>query len=169
MKKILLIFLLIITLGCENNFNTPTSKVESFLGQYQKLDNKVLNNLDIVIKNNKNLNKKQKNIYKNLLQRQYQNLSYKIKNEEIDNNIAIVTAEIEVLDYASSIKKSKEYYLNHQEEFTNKNYNDYKLKELKNTKDKTKYEMSFYLTKNKGIWELNDMDKEDRKKLHGLY
>ena len=49
------------------------------------------------------MNEEEKKEYKMLLEKQYQNLSYKIKNEEIVGNNATVEVEIEVLDYATSI------------------------------------------------------------------
>ena len=168
-KIIIIILILLLTIGCNNNFNTPTSRVESFLNRYQTNSKSVLKNLDSVVKKNKKLNKKQKDLYKSLLERQYQNLAYKIKKEEIEGKVAIVTTEIEVLDYASSIRRSKKYYLEHLDEFRNKNYNDYKLKELKNVTEKTKYDIDFYLIKDKGIWKLSEINSEDREKIHGLY
>ena len=47
--------------------------------------------------------------YKDLLEKQYQNLSYKIKDEEIEKDTATVVVEIEVLDYKTAINKVKEY------------------------------------------------------------
>ena len=49
--------------------------------------------------------------------KQYQNLSYKIKSEEIDGNNATVDVEIEVYDYATSITESRKYYSEHRDEF----------------------------------------------------
>ena len=155
MIKKIFIFLLItlFLLGCDNVKNTPTSKVESFLNKYQTLDKNVLKDLDHIISNNKDLNKRQKEEYKELLKRQYQNLSYKIKNEEIENNIAIVETEIEVLNYSRVKEKDV----------------DKRLIEMKNIEDKKKYEITFYLSKNKGIWIIDKLDEKNYKKINGLY
>lgn len=206
MKKILVALFLgaFLLVGCDNTMNTPTSKVEEFLGKYQKLDKKVLTELDDVINKDENMNDDQRKEYKIILEKQYQNLSYKIKNEDIEGDSATVDVEIEVLDYQSSIKKSKEYYQEHQDEFKeekqeeNKNnddkkdaslkekaedlkddvkdniekassFIDYKIKELKNVTDKTKYDLTFNLTKKDGKWIIDDLSDEDRKKIHGLY
>ena len=40
---------------------------------------------------------------------------------------------------------------------------------MKNVSDKTKYTMTFNLTKNNGEWILDDITDTDRQKLHGLY
>ena len=90
------------------------------------------------------LTKKQKEKYKTLLKKQYQNLSYKIKNEEINNEKAVVDVEIEVLNYNYSILNSKKYYENHKEEIDN--YNEYMLSELEKVSNKIKYSMTFNLT-----------------------
>ena len=203
MKKIIVALFLgaFLLVGCDNTMNTPTSKVEEFLGKYQKLDKKVLTELDDVLKNEESMSEDQRKEYKILLEKQYQNLSYKIKNEEIEGDSATVDVEIEVLDYQSSIKKSKEYYAEHKDEFKDdkkedsdnnddntlkdkaedvkdevkdifddiSSFIDYKIKELKNVNDKTKYDLTFNLTKKDGNWTIDDLTNEDRQKIHGLY
>jgi hypothetical protein len=103
---------------------TPTAKVEEFLGKYQKMDSEVLTQLDSVISTDEKMSDSQKDEYRGLMERQYQNLSYKIKNEEIDGDKATVDVEIEVYDYATSITKSKKYYNDHRDEFMDDTDND---------------------------------------------
>lgn len=178
MKKILmpLFITIIFIIGCENTMNTPTNKVESFLGKYQKMDTSVLEELNNVIQEDNSMTKEQKEEYQKLLEKQYQNLSYKIKNEEVEKEKATVEVEIEVLDYKTSIDKSKKYYEEHIDEFKNdkeetdkKTYIEYKLDELKKVNTKTKYEITFNLTKENGIWNIDNLTEIDRKKIHGLY
>lgn len=213
MKKILVAIILGMFLfaGCENTKNTPTSKVEQYLGKYQKLDKDVLTDLDNVLDKDDNMNDDQKKEYRTLLEKQYQNLSYKIKNEEIKGDTATVDVEIEVLDYQTSINKSKEYYAEHQDDFKNNSddkkdsndadnendnnggdevvgdkaeevkddikdtidniasFIDYKIKELKNVDSTIKYDLTFNLTKEDGVWVIDDLSEDDRQKLHGLY
>lgn len=213
MKKVLVAIILGIFLfvGCDNTKNTPTSKVEQYLGKYQKLDKDVLADLDNVLDKDENMSDEQKKEYRTLLEKQYQNLSYKIKKEEVKGNTATVDVEIEVLDYQTSINKSKEYYAEHQDEFKNdsaakkdtneatkeKNNNvgdesvrdkaeeakddiadtldniasfiDYKIQELKNVDTTIKYDLTFNLTKEDGVWVIDDLSDDDRQKLHGLY
>lgn len=121
MKKLIAICftLLLLVVGCTDTMNTPSKKVEEFLGKYQKLDDDVLTQLDVVMDNDTEMNDKQKKDYRALMEKQYQNLSYKITDEKIDGDTATVDAEIEVFDYATSIKKSKEYYDGHKDEFKN--------------------------------------------------
>ena len=196
-KIIISVFVLLFVLvGCSNNMSTPTNKVEEFLGKYQSMDEDVLKQLDQVIKDDDTMNDDQKDKYKALMEKQYQNLSYKIENEDIEGNSATVDVEIEVLDYATTASKAQEYYNEHKEEIEEK-YNDkkedndnslenagddvlqaveesvayinYKLEELETANDTATYDMTFYLTKEDGEWILQDISDLDRKKLHGLY
>ena len=188
--------LLLVIVGCSNNMSTPTNKVEEFLGKYQSMDEDVLKQLDQVIKDDDTMNDDQKDKYKALMEKQYQNLSYKIENEDIEGNSATVDVEIEVLDYATTASKAQEYYNEHKDEIEEK-YNDkkedndnslenagddvlqaveesvayinYKLEELETANDTVTYDMTFYLTKEDGEWILQDISDLDRKKLHGLY
>ena len=179
MKRIIaciIISLLFIT-GCDNTINTPTSKVEEYLSKYQNLDKEVLNDLDKVINNDDTMTKDQKKEYKNILEKQYQNLSYKIKNETINDDIAEVDVEIEVLNYHSTITNAREYFIEHQEEFESdideidkdKKYIDYKIKQLKTTNDRIYYDITFKLKKEKNMWQLDQLQDDDLKKIHGLY
>ena len=186
--------LLLVIVGCSNNMSTPTNKVEEFLGKYQSMDEDVLKQLDQVIKDDDTMNDNQKDKYKALMEKQYQNLSYKIENEDIQGDSATVDVEIEVLDYATTASKAQEYYNEHKEEIEEK-YNDkkedndnslenagddvlqaveesvayinYKLEELETANDTVTYDMTFYLTKEDGEWILQDISDLDRKKLHG--
>ena len=164
MKKITLVIIaLLLLIGCKNTNNTPTSKVEEFFSSYQTLNKDVLNDLDNIVSKDKTMSKEEKEEYKVLLEKQYQNLSYKIKNEEIIKNKAIVDTEIEVLDYYTTIEKVKR---------ENKNENTYqkeKLDDLKQVNTKTKYNITFTLIKEDNNWKLDSLDKNIIKKIHGLY
>ena len=191
MKKILvcLSLFLLLAVGCTNTMNTPTKKVEELLGKYQKMDSTVLAQLDSVISEDVNMSDEQKREYRSLMEKQYQNLSYKVKNEEIKGNNATVDVEIEVFDYATSIAETRKYYSEHKDEFKDEEkdddtvgekveeaidksskYIDYKIKQLKNVTDKKKYDITFNLSKDEdGIWKLDDISDIDRQKIHGLY
>lgn len=197
MKKFFIIgslFILLFT-GC-TTANTPSKKVEEFLGKYQSMDSDVLTQLDNVVASDNNMSDEQKKDYKSLMERQYQNMSYKIKNEEINGDNSTVEVEIEVYDYATSITKSKKYYEEHKDELedndkdtTNNNdnnnddndnvvediiessskYIDYKIKQLKDVTDTVKYTITFNLHREDNTWKMDDISDIDRKKLHGLY
>lgn len=167
MKKIIILILgLIIMSGCEKTINTPTSKVEDLLNQYQNLSPSIIDNLKDSIEK-EDMTKEQKKKYESLMEKQYQSLSYKIKNEEIVEDTAVVDVEIEVLNYSYSISNSKKYYDEHREEI--KDFNDYKLEQLEKVTDKIKYDLTLNLTRYNGFWELDDIDNNDLEKIHGLY
>lgn len=201
MKKILFVFLSLLVLlvtGCGNDMATPTAKVEEFLGKYQSMDSDVLTQLDNVISNDNTMDDTQKKDYKSLMEKQYQNMSYKIKNEEINGDKASVLVELEVFDYAGSISESRDYYTEHRDEFDDKEMgndgadtdNDgmdeegevvggavdtissfitYKIKQLMDVTDKAKYEITFHLNKEDGEWVMEDITDVDRQKIHGLF
>ena len=198
-NKVKIIFvgmLLLLVAGCGNNMITPTNKVEEFLGKYQSMDEDVLVQLDQVIAKDDTMNDDQKDKYKALMEKQYQNLSYKIENEDLEGDSATVDVEIEVLDYATTVSKAQEYYNDHKDEIEEKYkekkedndnvvedavddtlqaaeesaaYINYKLEELETANDTVTYTITFYLTKEDGSWVLQDISDLDRKKLHGLY
>ena len=191
---LLLAFVFIV--GCTNTANTPTERVEEFLGKYQSMDSDVLTQLDQVISDDTTMSDEQKDEYRALMEKQYQNLSYKIEEENIEGASATVDVEIEVLDYATKINEAKEYYEEHKDEIEKENqeeqsdnnnvvedavegaeevikesaaFIDYKLKELESVTDTTTYTITFYLTKEDGEWKLQDISDQDREKIHGLY
>lgn len=195
-KIIFVGMLLLLVAGCGNNMSTPTNKVEEFLGKYQSMDEDVLVQLDQVIAKDDTMNDNQKDKYKALMEKQYQNLSYKIENEDLEGDSATVDVEIEVLDYATTVSKAQEYYNDHKDEIEEKYkekkedndnvvedavddtlqaaeesaaYINYKLEELETANDTVTYTITFYLTKEDGSWVLQDISDLDRKKLHGLY
>ncbi len=178
MKKLLAICLgVFLLVGCNDTMNTPSKKVEDFLGKYQKLDEDVLTQLDVIVDSDTEMDDDQKKDYKELMQKQYQNLSYKVTDEKVEDDTATVDAEIEVYDYQTSVTKSKKYFDENKDEFVTdedeagiKKYTDYKIKELKDVTDKTTYTITFYLTKDENDeWKLQDITDTDRQKLHGLY
>ena len=104
-----------------------------------------------------------------LMKRQYQNLSYKITDEKIEDDSANVIVEIEVYDYISSVNKSEDYYNNHKEEFEEKEkYMDYKITEMQKVSDRKQYEIVFTLRKEDDGWVMDNISDTDREKLHGL-
>lgn len=180
MKRfIAIICLSLLLVGCSTSLNTPTGAVEDFLSRYQNLDSRVLTQLEKVLEDDDSMNKEQKEEYKKLMLNQYKNLSYKVNDENIMDDEAEVEVELEVLDYASSISQSRIYYKRHLDEFDGSDssddidnigsFIDYKIKNMKNVNNTTKYEMTFYLEKQDNEWVVNDISNNDILKIHGLY
>ncbi len=178
MKKFFLIVVSLLSIcGCDSMMNTPTKKVEEFLNKYQRQDDEVLSQLDNIIENGEYIfNDNQKKSYKELMQRQYKDLTYVIKEEMIDGNTAVVTVEIEVYDYNKEIQSAEEFYKSNPNEFKaedgqldNSKYMDYRINLLENTKERIKYTLNLTLTRTDKKWILNDITESDRQKIHGIY
>lgn len=168
MKKILSIFIfLLLLVGCSLS-NSPTSKVEELLSKYQTLDSDIQSGIEDVL-DSENLTSDQKNRYRELIEKQYKNLSYQIKDEKIDGNIAIITTEIEVVDYKKAINETTNYYIGN-DNYTVEEYNNTKLNNLENIKEKVIYTIEFEVKKDdNGNWKLSSLDNEIIKKIQGMY
>ena len=181
MKKIFCLFasLLFITgCGCENGtlLNTPTKKVEMFLGNYQTLNSNVIEQLDDVINADATLIDTQKDTYRDIMKEHYQNLTYEVKDEVINGDKATVTVEIEVTDYSKVINEAEQYKTDNPDEFNDDEgiyneslFTDYRLEQLKKAQDRVKYTIDFTLTKIDDAWELDNLTDEQEAKIHGLY
>ena len=180
MKKILMVLVLTVVLvcGCENNLmNTPTKRVETMLNNYVTLDEEVLKDLDETMLSETVMTTEQKNKYREILKKQYQNLSYEIKDETVDGDNATVEVEIEVYDYKKIIDEAEVYLKENPQEFEQEEgesvdiskFNDYKLEELEKAKDKVTYTLNLTLKKVDGKWKLDDLTDTEISKIHGLY
>lgn len=185
MKKFLIALFVILLSACSlGKANTPTQKVEELLDKYKNQDSEVLSDLDDSIPDEYSESDKKR--YKDIMVNQYKNLEYKITNESIEGNEAVVDAEITVYDYASVMNNASEYLKNHIEEFqaevketvdeiTNNDdydqnkYNEYRLNKLEEATDKKIYTIEFNLTKEDDEWKIEPLTDSDIQKLHGLY
>lgn len=177
MKKIIVIVLgILLFTGCEDVMNTPTKRVEEFLGKYQTMDSEVIDDLESVLEANPYLNDESKKAYEKALKRQYQNLSYKVKDEIFNGSNATVEVEIEVYNYKKVNDDGDSYVLEHQEEFLNEDgtLNEekataYKIDQMNQTGEKIKYTITFSCTKEENVWKLDSITETTRQKIHGLY
>lgn len=181
-KRILSLFLLLIgsfmlITGCETNLmNTPTKRVETMLNNYITLNSDVLDDMDETIVADTSMTESQKNEYRDVIKKLYQNMAYEIKNETIDGDIATVEVEIEVYNYKKIIDDANTYLQNNQSEFlTSDNaidiakFNDYKIAELKKAKDKVTYTLNLTLRIVDGTWTLDNLTDTEISKIHGMY
>ena len=127
MKKIFLCFSCIMAIvllsGCSFD-NTPTKKVENFLDNYKNQDETVLTQLKEMVDTDPLMDETQKGTYTDIMKKQYEDLTYDIKDEVINGDTATVTAEIEVYDYYKINQDAQTYYNNNPNEFNNKNDNN---------------------------------------------
>jgi len=181
MKKLLISILsisltLLFLVGCDNVMNTPTKRVEEFLNDYQTNDNTVITQLNNTLTNEMSLTDIQKDDYRNIMKKQYQDLVYTIKDETVNGDKSIVKVEIEVYDYNKVIKEADSYMLLNQTEFLDENdevdnnkFMDYKIARMKEVSERVKYTIEFTLTKIDNSWKLDDITEIDRQKIHGIY
>jgi len=153
--------------GCDEMMNTPTKQVETLLAKYQKMDESIIEEID-ELATEANLTTEQQERYKNLLKRQYQNLTYRIEDEEIDGDTAIVTVEIEVTDFKKVVSENEEEYRT-KTEYTMEEFNNDKLKKLENASDKVEYTLRFNVKKENDSWKVTNLTNIDLKKLQGMY
>lgn len=180
MKKILILCscLLLLT-GCnlgKDMLNTPTKQVEVFLSKYQTLDEAVIKDLNKIVAEEELFNTDQRESYKKLMKKHYQDLVYRIKEERIDGDKATVATEIEVTDYSKILSEAELYkvqnkneFLNSTGEFDNSKFTDYRLEKLKDAKEKVTYTIDFTLTKEDKEWKLDPLSTSDEQKIHGIY
>ena len=164
-KKIILILIPVLFLvGCEMG-NSPTAKIENLMMKYQKLDGDITSGISNIL-NEQTMTESQKERYRSIIEKQYQNLNYKIKNELIDGDNATVTVEIEVIDYKRAIND----LLFDNTIYTKESYDDEKLNRLESSQDKVTYTLDFSLSKDEdGKWKINALTNEDIKKIQGMY
>ena len=171
MKKLFCFLLALFVLsGCGNMNNTPTKKVEEFLGKYQTNDNEVMSDLDDVLLFDTDLTDDERNDYREFMKKHYQDMMYKIKDETIDGDTATVEAEITVRNYADAVNSANDYRLENASEFDDNNtYASYRLDKIKKVTDTETYTIIFNLTKVDDEWTINPISADDESKINGLY
>ena len=168
MKKIISMFIfLILLVGCSLS-NTPTAQVEDLLSKYQMLDKDIKSGINDVVAE-ETLTSEQQERYRKIIEKQYRNLTYEIKEEEIDGNKAEITVEIVVLDYKKSVNEIDSSFYG-QSNYSVEEYNNAKLNALENTNEKVTYTIEFNVIKDdNGNWKLSSLDNETIKKIQGMY
>ena len=163
-KLILLSLFLFMLVGCSMG-NNPKSKVEEVMMKYQKVDGDIMSGINEAITEG-NFTDNHASRYRELLTKQYKNLSYEIKNETIDGDNATVTVQIEVLDYKNAISD----LTFDSTIYTKESFDEEKLNRLENVNNKVTYTIDLTLTKdNDGKWRLDALTNEQIKKIQGMY
>ena len=168
MKKILSLFIfLLLLVGCSLS-NSPTSKVDDLLTKYQMLDKDIKDGIEEVV-NEETLTSNQKERYRKIIEKQYKNLTYQVKEEKIDGDTSTITTEIEVIDYKKAINEAISKYQG-KTDYTIEEYNNTKLDALEKAKEKVKYTIEFEVKKdNNDNWKLSSLSNETIKKIQGMY
>ena len=174
-KLLLVVSICLVLAGCGCMKKTAKGAVQDYLNQYKNLSSNVISSLDDVV-NDENLTDSQKEKYRDILKRQYQDLKYEIVNEKYDGDNATVEVKITVYDLYKVQKDANNYLTNSGDEFkengvySNDLFMNYKLDKMKKVTDTVEYNITFNVTKDdKGNYKVNDLSNSDLEKIHGVY
>lgn len=180
MKKIILslsvLFSSLLLVGCAFTKATASDAVKMFLDQYKNLSSDVLSDLEDVI-DGEDFTDSQKNVYRDVLKKQYSDLKYEIVNENYDGDTATVEAKITVYDLYKAQNDAANYLNDNQDEFAgedgvydNSKFLDYKLEQMKKMKDTVEYTITFNCIKDENDkWQVQELTTDDLEKIHGVY
>lgn len=172
---LLLLVGVVLMVGCGNKM-TAKEAVRDYLEMYVTLDSQVIDQLNEFV-DKEELSNEQKNVYKEILRKEYSSLTYTLSDsEKVEDDISYVNAKIKVIDLYRAQKDALDYFSNHKEEFNDDagNYDkskflDYKLLKMKEATDTTSYEIRFKVVKDGNNWEVSQLSNDDLEKIHGVY
>ncbi len=175
-KLLLVVCAVFMLVGCGVMKKSAKGAVEDFLNQYKNLSSNVIAQSNEVVEE-ENLTEEQKEVYRDILQKQYKDLKYEITNEEYNGDTALVEAKITVYDLYKVQKSANEYLAAHSGEFnddtgtfSNEIFMDYKLDTMQKAKDIVEYTIMFKVSKDEdGNYKVLDLTHEDLQKIHGIY
>lgn len=174
-KLLTVVVVLLSLVGCGCMKKTAKGAVQDYLNQYKNLSSNVINDMDTVI-NNENLTDNQKEKYRDILKKQYQDLKYDVVSEKYDGDNATVEVKIKVYDLYKVQKDANDYLTTSGDEFkqngvfSNDLFMNYKLDKMKKTIDTVEYNIIFNVTKDdKGNYKVTDLSNSDLEKIHGVY
>lgn len=177
-KKILVVLcaiLLFTGCSCSINDNKPEEAVETFFEKYRAKDDDIITQLKETIEN-EDLTDDSKEKYQELMEKQYDQFAYVIKDTKEEDNEATVTVELTVLNYRSAILEAEEELKNNPDKFNDEEgnfseekYMDYKIEKMQEVTDTTTHTIELSLTKENGMWDVGQLSSDDISKLHGLY
>ena len=174
-KTVLFLITLCMVVGCACTKDKASDAVKEYLNKYNNQHEKVLAELDNVIKDEE-FDEDTSEKYKNVMTKQYKDLSYKIVEENYNGEEATVKTKITVYDLYSAQKEAEEYKNNHKNEFMDvdgnyeaKKFLNYKLDQMKKTTKTVEYTIDFKVLKKDGKWVLDTVSTEMLEKIHGIY
>ena len=170
MKKILaLLTTLILFCGC--GMKTAKRAVEDYLKKYRSLDSEVLVDLESIV-DRENLSEMAKDKYRDVLKKQYKDLSYEV----LDGDIGYITVKISVYDLYKANKEASEYlatnsslFLDDNGNYSEEKYNSYRLDKMQDTTEKVDYTITFTVTKENDKYIVSQPNENDLLKIHGIY
>ena len=179
MKKIvkgcLVLILMVFFLGCNNNLTAKDAVVE-YLNGYINNDESIVNELNDYV-NNEDFTDEQKELYRKILLKQYNTLTYNIVNETYDGDKATVVVRIKVIDlYTPQVEavkylnESSEKFYDSDNKYDKNLFLNYKLEKMNESTEMVEYNINFKVMKNdKKKWEVVQLSNDDLEKIHGIY
>ena len=178
MKRLLLCLMLVLSMffvsGCGMEKSARDVAIE-YLELYRTKDKVVMDELGEFIEN-ENLNDTQKEKYKEILEREYGTLMYKVVDEQYEGNVAFITMEITVIDLYKSQEESAKYFNENPTKFNDEDgeydrdlYTDYKLDMMSKEKDTITYTIDIKVEKDGDDWKVVQLSNESLEKIHGIY
>lgn len=178
MKKFLpliLVFCMVVTACSWGWPGSPKMKVEEYLASYQKLDNKVIDDLNNDM-TGLNLTTDEQQSYIDIMKENYRKLSYVLSNEKISGNTASVDVKLKVIDLSGIENSAQTYIDTNPKDFHDVNgniivnkYFNYKISLMKKAMDTKTYNTTFTLTKNNNNWSVNKLTDEQMQMIKGIY
>ena len=110
MKKILIVLcavLLFTGCSCSLNDSKPEEAIDTFFEKYRAKDEDVISQLEDTIEN-EDLNDDAKERYQELMEKQYDQFAYVIKDITEEGDEATASVELTVLNYRSAILEAEE-------------------------------------------------------------
>lgn len=177
-KEILVVIcaaLLFTGCSCSINDNKPEEAIETFFEKYRAKDDNIIEQLKETIEN-EDLTDNQKEEYQELMEKQYDQFAYVIKDVKENENNATATVEVTVLNYRSAIDEAEkeleenpEAFNDDEGNFSEEKYMDYRIEKMQEVTDTTTHTIELSLTKENGMWDVDQLSSDDISKLHGLY
>ncbi len=174
-KLIVLLTTLLLVVGCSCSRDKASDALKEYFAKYNNHHGEVIGELDDLVVS-LNLSDAESERYKEIMKKQYKDLTYEIVEEKYNGEEAIVTAKISVYDLYKAQKEAEEYRNTHQQEFLNEEKNPdiskflaYKLEQMKKTDTRVEYTIDFQVVKKEGSWNLSTISTENLEKIHGIY
>ena len=178
MKKLLVVIsalLLFTGCSCSLNDHSPEEAVDTFFEKYRGKDENIITQLMDTIEN-EDLTDDSKEKYKELMEKQYDQFAYVIKDVTEEGDSATAMVELTVLNYRSATLEAEEELSDNPEtfnddegKFSEEKYMNYKIQKMDEVTDTTTHTIELKLTKEAGMWQVEQLSSDDISKLHGLY
>ena len=143
MKKILVVLLAVFLFAgcsCSLNDNKPEEAIETFFEKYRAKDDDIITQLKDTI-----------------------------DNEDLTDDAKEKYQELMVLKAEEELKNNQEKFNDEEGNFSEEKYMEYKIEKMSEVTETTTHTIDLSLTKENGMWKVNQLSSDDISKLHGLY